>query len=121
MADAASEFLAAARAFRSALAGRDPADPLSARRVRNAVARLYLAAAFLPSRSSAEPAEPVAPLGVDESLALIDDALRDAVARLEADRPGAVWRARRDFERRWGGHAVDVLRPLHRIATSDLR
>ena len=118
MADAASEFLAAAHAFRAVLAERDPADARSARRVRNAVARLYLAAVFLPSHSSTEPAEHEAPLGLDDSLVAIDDAIRDAVARLEADAPGAVWRARRDFEQRWGGHAVDVLRPLHRLATS---
>jgi hypothetical protein len=46
MTDVAPEFLAAARAFREALAGED-ADDGFARRVRNAVARVYLAAALL--------------------------------------------------------------------------
>jgi hypothetical protein len=115
MADATLAFLAAARAFRSAYAERDPRDAASARRVRNAVARVYLAAVFLPSHGSTGDA-PAERLELDDSLAAIDDALADAVALLEEDVPGAVWRARRDFEERWGGHALDVLEPLHRIA-----
>ena len=115
MADAALEFLDAARAFRKALEDHDPDDTQSARRVRNAVARVYLAAVFLPSHSSEESVEHD-PLSLAESLAAIDDALAEAIGWLEADLPGAVWRARRDFEQRWGGHAVDVLRPLHRLA-----
>jgi hypothetical protein len=115
MADAALAFLAAARAFRAAYRERDPEDRASARRVRNAVARVYLAAVFLPSHGSAD-AAPTDPLPLDDALAAIDEALADAIARLEADQPGAVWRARQDFDDRWGSYALDVLEPLHRSA-----
>ncbi|MDQ3067189.1 MAG: DUF5063 domain-containing protein [Actinomycetota bacterium] len=47
MRDAAPEFLAAARAFRAALVGDDVEDGAFARQVRNAVARVYFAAALL--------------------------------------------------------------------------
>lgn len=47
MADAASEFLAAARAFRAALVADDVGQGEFARQVRNALARVYLAAALL--------------------------------------------------------------------------
>ena len=115
MADASLAFLTAARAFRAAYARREPEEPASARQVRNAVARVYLAAVFLPSHTSTD-ADAADPLPFEESLAAIDDALAEAIECLEKDQPGAVWRARRDFEERWGGHALDVLRPLHRIA-----
>jgi hypothetical protein len=115
MADASLAFLAAARSFRSAYAERERGNAASARSVRNAVARVYLAAVFLPSHSSTD-AAPAEPLPLDEALAAIDDALANAIAWLEEDLPGAVWRARQDFEERWGGHALDVLRPLHRAA-----
>jgi hypothetical protein len=116
MADAALAFLAAARGFRAAYRAREPEGAASARRVRNAVARVYLAAVFLPSHTSTD-AAPTESLPLDEALAAIDVALADAIARLEEDQPGAVWRARREFEERWGGLALDVLQPLHRAAT----
>jgi hypothetical protein len=116
MADVSCTFVAAARAFRAAYAEREPEEAASARRVRNAVAQVYLAAVFLPSHTSA-PVEPADALQLDRSLAAIDDALADAIARLDEDLPGAVWRARQEFEERWGGHALDVLEPLHRAAT----
>ncbi len=47
MADAANEFVAAARAFRAALVADAVEDNTFAREVRNAVARVYLAAALL--------------------------------------------------------------------------
>ena len=115
MADVTLEFLSAARAFRGAYADRAPGDAASARRVRNAVSRVYLAAVFLPSHTSTDVGH-ADPLPLDEALAAIDSALADAVAWLEADAPDAVWRARQDFEEHWGGHALDVLRPLHRAA-----
>lgn len=114
MTDVVDEFLLAARAFRAALTDYDRDDAASARRVRNALARVYLAAVFLPSHggdADPEPAEHGDPLGA------VDEALADAIAVLQADEPGAVWRVRRDFELRWGGLALDVLRPLHRVAT----
>jgi hypothetical protein len=116
MADATLAFLDAARAFRAAYQAREAEDAASARRVRNAVARVYLAAVFLPSHTSAD-AAPAEALPLDDALAAIDLALADAIARLEEDLPGAVWRARQEFEERWGGLALDVLQPLHRAAT----
>jgi hypothetical protein len=114
MVDVADEFLRAARAFRSALREHAPDDPASARRVRNAVARVYLAGVFLPSHGSAT--QPQA-AGEGDPLTALDKALADAIAQLESDVPGAVWRVREDFELRWGGVALDLLRPLHRVAT----
>jgi hypothetical protein len=114
MGDVAADFLAAARAFRAALAD----EGADARRVRNAVARVYLAAVFLPSHSRDEPGgETGEALPLELALEEIDGALADAIALLEEDVPDAVWRARRAFELSWGTHAVDVLRPLHRAAT----
>jgi hypothetical protein len=114
MADAALDFLAAARAFRAAFDARDPGDAHSARRVRNAVARVYLAAVFLPSHGVAAAA---GARDCSDPLSALDEALADAIAHLEEDAPGAVWRVRASFEERWGAYALDVLRPLHRLAT----
>ena len=54
MADAALEFLAAARAYRTALVAADAPEREFARRVRNALARVYLAAALLGPPGAAE-------------------------------------------------------------------
>jgi hypothetical protein len=114
MVDVADEFLRAARAFRAAFTAHDRDDASSARRVRNAVARVYLAAVFLPSHGVAEEPRPTSEV---DPLAALDTALADAIRLLQADVPGAVWRVREDFELHWGGLALDVLRPLHRVAT----
>jgi uncharacterized protein DUF5063 len=126
-----SAFLQAARAFRSALANDRSEKREFARRVRNAVARVYLAAASLPrgggaavtvdrGHSRALEERIRARLGdasLAQELAEIDDELARCVVWLEEPREpdalGDVWVA---FEEHWGRHAVDVLRPLHHIA-----
>jgi hypothetical protein len=113
MGEVAVEFVEAARAFRAAVAD----GVRDARRVRNAVARLYLAAVFLPSHTSGADAtdhRDHAPLPLEESLAAIDEALVESISWFEAGLPDAVWRSREDFEQRWAAHALDVLQPLHR-------
>jgi hypothetical protein len=138
MSDTVPAFLDAARAFRSTLATEEPLerDEL-ARRLRNAVARVYVAAARLPRggaattertsgsisvRRSSQALEDRLTSAFDEralaqELVAIDVGLADSLVWLE-ERPTAdalrhVWLT---FEQRWGSHAVDVLRPLHHIA-----
>ena len=159
MADAALDFLAAARAFRAVLEQDDVEERQFARHVRNAVARVYLAAALMGPPTAAETDELPASTrdrrdsdalrerlrtrfgdadgfveifdaaGVDGikqrplrsslsgELVEIDEDLADAIAWLETGATDALWQVRFDFEQHWGRHAVDVLRPLHQLAT----
>ena len=137
VADASPDFLAAAKAFRSALASEDELEPREfARAVRNAVARVYLAATMLPAAQL--PASGVvaaqarqlsdvleermrARLADSDTLVAgglveIDCELAKAVARLEDGRPDALSEARFSFESRWATPALDVLQPLHELA-----
>ena len=134
-----SAFREAAQAFRAALASDREDKREFARRLRNAVARVYLAAARLPrggSRATATidrgysralegrirarfgDAETFVDVSVlAQELAEIDGDLERSVAWLdeprEPDALSGVWSA---FEQHWGSYAVDVLPPLHRIA-----
>ena len=130
------DFRRAAAAFRDALEEPDE-TPQFARRARNAVARTYLAAVFLPvgevtveeageldvarhddeldrrvSASLARGGDGLA----DELLEIYDD-LGRAIALLDRAAPEALWDVRFEFESHWGSHAVNVLEPLHRLAT----
>jgi hypothetical protein len=127
----------AAQAFRAALASDREEKRESARRVRNAVARVYLAAASLP-RGGSVPTDAGARTSLDQDysralaerirarfgdaslaqeLAEIDGELARCAAWLEEPRdPDALREVWFSFEQRWGTHAVDVLRPLHQIA-----
>ena len=160
---AIGEFRTAAERFRQAVedAAASPPGGLSARRLRNAVARLYLAAALLPRVALDEPAgkEPTPAQRQSDALeaalrdrfgpadtfvavsdptrAEADDPVRrtlagelveiyedvgDALALLDAGGgPEALWDIGFAFETHWGKHAVDVLRPLHQLATGPLR
>jgi Domain of unknown function (DUF5063) len=88
------------------------------RRMRNAVARVYLAATFLPAGAGTteEPAPRPEAVGLDEQLAELYDDLGRALEQVERASPGDLGQIRRDFEQRWGSQAVNVLRPLHRLA-----
>lgn len=158
MGDRVSSFLEAARGFRSALASDSDVDSVEfARLLRNAVARVYLAAAGLPRRSSVaseelgavtrerrhselleegirrrfgpadtfvdvwDPTDRTESEAIERSLARelaeIDEDLADAISRLEEPQsPDALREVGIAFEQHWGKRAVDVLRPLHRIA-----
>jgi hypothetical protein len=59
MPEVVPEFLASARAFRAALDGDEVDDGTYARRVRNAVARVYLAAALLGPPTTTDGVDPV--------------------------------------------------------------
>ena len=130
------EFRRAAASFRATIesAGETAEFP---RRVRNAVSRAYLAAVFLPAgdvtadelgavevaphdealeRRLAATVESDADALAEELLAIYDD-LGRALALLDRAAPEALWDVRFDFESHWGSHAVNVLRPLHRLAT----
>jgi hypothetical protein len=132
-----SAFRDAAQAFRSALANDREERRESARRVRNAVARVYLAAASLPRGGSAATDDTgrrsfaqdysraledrirvrFGDASLAQELAEIDGELARCAAWLEEPRdPDALRDVWFSFEQRWGTHAVDVLRPLHRIA-----
>jgi hypothetical protein len=127
-----SAFREAAEAFRSALANDEHERREFARRVRNAVARVYLAAASLPRGGGLGTATidrgynrtleariraRFGDAALAQELAEIDGELERSVAWLEEPRePDAlsgVWSA---FEQHWGSCAVDALPPLHRIA-----
>jgi len=132
-----SAFRDAAQAFRSALANDRAETREFARRVRNAVARVYLAASRLPrggsvatddtARTSFDHAYSRALEGrirarfgdasLAQELAEIDGELARCAAWLEEPRDrDALRNVWFSFEQRWGTHAVDVLRPLHHIA-----
>lgn len=130
--DVVAAFCEAAQAFRSALANGQEEEREFARRVRNAVARVYLAAATLPRGPGSGTAtvdrdysralerrirDRFGDASLAQELAAIDRDLERSVAWLEEPRePDAlsgVWSA---FEQHWGSYAVDVLPPLHRIA-----
>jgi Domain of unknown function (DUF5063) len=129
--------------------------PDLARRLRNAIARVYLAATGLPSARSAvaevrvqvdEPREPlelerrvaaglrrdaclvawgptqhepIDPIVGSLSLELgeIYDDLGRALAQIERGTGDDLSGVRVGFEERWGGRAVNTLRPLHQLAT----
>jgi hypothetical protein len=133
MADVVADFLAAAHRFRDVVADDEPAaPPAAARTIRNAVARVYLAATMLPPAGGASAgagaagalddalaARLRARLGTDDvaaPLARMDEELAASVSWLEDDAPQALPRAWLAFERGWGSCALDVLEPLHRIA-----
>jgi hypothetical protein len=130
------DFRRAATAFRDAI--EEPGEtPQFARRARNAVARTYLAAAVLPAGEvtvddavtldvavhddelERTVAASLSHQGADLAGELLDlyDDLGRALALLERAAPEALWDVRFDFESRWGSRAVDVLEPLHRLAT----
>jgi hypothetical protein len=130
------DFRRAAASFRQTIeAPGETAD--FARRARNAVARAYLAAVFLPAGEvtpdelgelevtprdetlERRVAAAVERGGDDLARALLEiyDDLGRALALLDRAAPEALWDVRFDFESRWGSHAVNVLRPLHRLAT----
>ncbi|HUQ21660.1 MAG TPA: DUF5063 domain-containing protein [Gaiellaceae bacterium] len=144
--DLVSAYLEAARAFRSALVNDEAEQHEFARRLRNAVARLYLTASSLPrvGRPTTE-ARVVATVSPAHDAALerrvrarlgdgdtleeerrgslayrlveIDAELARCVDSLgEPCQPDALPAAWSAFEECWGSHALDVLRPLHRIA-----
>lgn len=113
----------------------DVETPEFARRLRNAVACLYLAAARLPRGGPGTTEDIPAPSAdrqpsqaleqrirlrfgaLAQELVELDQDLADSLARLEEPQsPDALWQAWSAFEEHWGKHAVDVLRPLHRIA-----
>jgi Domain of unknown function (DUF5063) len=124
--------------------------PDFARRVRNAVARLYLAGAVLPETAAAAQAveatgaesgeslelerrlaaalrRAASPTGFDSIDATVVSVSRElgaiyagagrALAQLERGTSADVSLVRSDFAEHWGGHAVNLLRPLHRLAT----
>jgi hypothetical protein len=130
------DFRRAAEGFRAAIEEPAETPPRFARRARNAVARTYLAAVFLPAgevtadeageldvaRHDAELERRVAaslPREGDalavELLELYDD-LGRALALLDRAAPEALWDVRFEFESHWGSLAVNVLEPLHRLA-----
>jgi hypothetical protein len=122
--DALARFRSAALDFRVAFGG--SGDP---RRLRNAVARAYLAAAFLPAAAhpASEPPEvdasghralrPSPDVDLEQTLEALDAELGRALTLLARGEPADVSRVRLEFEQRWSHHALDALRPLHRLAT----
>ena len=132
-----SAFREAAQAFRSALANDRAEKREFARRVRNAVARVYLAASRLPRSGTVSPGDSArtsfdqnysralegriqarfGDASLAHELAEIDEELARCSAWLEEPRDlDALRKVWFSFEQRWGTHAVDVLRPLHHIA-----
>ena len=132
MADVVAEFVAAAQRFRETVADATPADRAEhARRLRNAVARVYLAATMLPPAGGAEQEEAAVALDdalaarlratLDEDpvasrLARMDEELSASISWLERDGPQALRRVWLAFDGGWGTDALEVLEPLHRIA-----
>jgi hypothetical protein len=116
--DPSGEFERAAAAFRTVVEAAAEAEPgpWYARRLRNAVARVYLAAALA---------------GSDGELPQTGAARSSELETAVRDRLGSADLAREVMEiydglgasgaERWGGHAVDVLRPLHALARAGLR
>jgi hypothetical protein len=112
-------FRDAAAELRSVIdsAGSEPLHEY-ARRVRNAVARVYLAASMLPERATGCE-EPPAGRGGDWSAVSeriktyfgpeLADQLAVVYARLD-NGPGAA------ADAEWQGRAIEVLRPLHRLS-----
>ena len=108
-----STFVEAAVAFRAVVEEAADADPAPsyARRLRNAVAHVYLAAA-LGGSDGELPQTGAAPSS--ELEAAVRDRLGSAdVARDVMEIYNGLGATGAD---RWGGHAVDVLRPLHALA-----
>lgn len=131
------EFRRAAASFRRTIEEPEPGESaVFARSARNAVARAYLAAVFLPAGEITPdaPAEVDAvprEVGLERRLAEtlgpggdalttepleVDDELGHALALLESAAPEALWDVRFAFESHWGSRAVNVLRTLHRLA-----
>jgi hypothetical protein len=113
-----SSFVEAAVAFRTVVEAAAEAEPgpSYARRLRNAVARVYLAAALadsdggLPQTGSARTGE-------------LETAVRDRLGSADLAREVmAIYDGLgASGAERWGGHAIDVLRPLHALARAGLR
>jgi Domain of unknown function (DUF5063) len=147
-------FRRAAEAYRRTLVESETTPDL-ARRLRNAITRVYLAGVALPaagagtdepSVSADEPREPLelerrvaarlrrdahflawgladrAPIdpmigSLSVELGEIYDDLGRALAHVDRGTRADLSHVRREFEERWGGQAVNALRPLHRLAT----
>jgi hypothetical protein len=90
--------------------------PAYARRLRNAVARVYLAAALAGSDDQ------LPPTGGARSSEL-ETAVRDRLGSADLARDVmAIYDGVGALEtERWGGQAIDVLRPLHALARTGLR
>ena len=134
---ALEHFRQAAEALCAVIDNSRDKDPRSfARRARNGVAGVYLAAANLPRTSvSGETLQPVREprrsdelatairdlLGADETFvggALIEiyDDLKEALRVLDTSPEAGAREIGYRFENHWSTHAVDVLRPLHHLA-----
>jgi hypothetical protein len=58
---------------------------------------------------------------ISRDLAEIDGDVHEALGWLEQPHADLLWDLRFAFEQHWGKHAVDVLRPLHVVATGHVR
>jgi hypothetical protein len=58
---------------------------------------------------------------ISRDLAEVDRDVDEALTWLEQPHADLLWDLRFSFEHHWGKHAVDVLRPLHALATGYVR
>jgi hypothetical protein len=133
------DFRQAAEAFCAVIDDRRDEDPRSfARRARNGVAGVYLAAANLPrtgfsvddlrrvseANRSADIDTAIRELvGADETfvggaLMEIYDDLKEALRLLDTSPEAGAREIGVRFESHWSRYAIEVLRPLHRLAVS---